>query len=89
LGSTSDGKRNAHHDKVHVFTPAQNFKVSLKQLNLQVLLGILIHALHLPGTSAREFRRIWQSLKERDMLNLQELGEAIHDLGPTAVSDAQ
>jgi len=79
LGMTGDGKRNAHHDKVHVLTPSQNFKVSLKQLNLHVLLGILIHALHLPGTSAREFRRIWQSLKERDMLNLHELGEAIRN----------
>jgi DNA helicase HerA-like ATPase len=79
LGMTSDEKRNAYHDKVHVLTPTQNFKVALKQLNLHVLLGILIHALHLPGTSAREFRRIWQSLKERDMLNMHELGEAIRN----------
>jgi hypothetical protein len=79
LGMTSDGKRNAHYDKIHVLTPSQNFKVALKQVNLHVLLGILIHALHLPGTSAREFRRIWQSLKERDMLSLRELGEAIRN----------
>jgi hypothetical protein len=43
------------------------------------MLGILIHALHLPGTSAREFRRIWQTLKERDMLTLHELGETIRN----------
>jgi DNA helicase HerA-like ATPase len=79
LGMTSDEKRNAYHDKIHVLTPTQNFKVALKQLNLHVLLGILIHALHLPGTSAREFRRIWQSLKERDMLNMNELGETIRN----------
>jgi len=79
LGMTADGKRNAHHDKIHVLTPSQNFRVALKQPNLHVLLGILIHALHLPGTSAREFRRIWQSLKERDMLNMRELGEAIRN----------
>ncbi len=77
LGMTADGKRNACFDKIHVLTPSQNFKSALKQLNLHVLLGILIHALHLPGTSAREFRRIWQSLKERDNLTLGELGEAI------------
>jgi hypothetical protein len=80
LGVTSDEKRNAFHDKIHVLTPNQNFKVALKQVNLHVLLGILIHALHLPGTSAREFRRIWQSLKEKDMLNMYELGEAIRNL---------
>ncbi|MGC8896267.1 MAG: ATP-binding protein [Candidatus Bathyarchaeia archaeon] len=79
LGMTADGKRNAYYDKIHVLTPAQNFRIALKQLNLHVLLDILIHALHLPGTSAREFRRIWQSLKERDMLNMHELGEAIRN----------
>jgi len=60
-------------------TPSQNFKLALKQLNLHVMLGILIHALHLPGTSAREFRRIWQALKERDSLTLHELGETIRN----------
>ncbi len=79
LGMTSDGKRNANYDKIHVLTPSQNFKLALKQLNLHVMLGILIHALHLPGTSAREFRRIWQTLKERDMLTLHELGETIRN----------
>jgi hypothetical protein len=79
LGMTSDEKRNAYHDKIHVLTPTQNFRIALKQLNLHVLLGILVHALHLPGTSAREFRHIWQSLKERDMLNMHELGETIRN----------
>ncbi len=77
LGMTSDGKRNAYYEKIYSLTPSQNFKVALKQLNLHVLLGILIHALHLPGTSAREFRRIWQSLKDRDALTLHDLGETI------------
>lgn len=79
LGISKDGKRNAIYDKIHVLTPGQNFKIALKQINLHVLLGILIHALHLPGTSAREFRRIWQSLKERDNLTLHELGETIRN----------
>ncbi|MEM2103537.1 MAG: DUF87 domain-containing protein [Candidatus Bathyarchaeia archaeon] len=77
LGLTSDGKRNAYYHKIHVLTPSQNFKVSLRQLHLNVILNILIHALHLPGTSAREFRRIWQFLKEKGSLTLHELGEAI------------
>jgi hypothetical protein len=79
LGSTIDGKRNIYNDKVHVLTPSQNFRVCIKQMNLHVVLGILIHALHLPGTSAREFRRIWQALKEKNMLSLNELGEAIRN----------
>jgi hypothetical protein len=79
LGLTSDGKRNAYYNRIHVLTPAQNFKVALKQLHLNVILNILIHALHLPGTSAREFRRIWQFLKEKGNLTLHELGEAIRN----------
>jgi len=79
LGIASDGKRNTNHDKIHVLTPSQNFKVALKQLSLHVLLGILVHALHLPGTSAREFRRIWKELKQRDNLTLNMLGEAIRN----------
>jgi DNA helicase HerA-like ATPase len=79
LGFSSDGRRNAYYNKIHVLTPAQNFKVALKQLQLNVILNILIHALHLPGTSAREFRRIWQHLKDRGCLTLHELGETIRN----------
>jgi DNA helicase HerA-like ATPase len=79
LGMTADGKRNMYYDKIHALTPSQNFKVALEQLHLNVLIGILIHALHLPGTSAREFRRIWKALKEKGNLTLQELGEAIRN----------
>jgi DNA helicase HerA-like ATPase len=75
----SEGKKNAYKGKVHVLTPGQNFKVSLSQLNLRVMLNILIHALHLPGTSAREFRHIWRFLDEKGALNLHELGEAIRN----------
>jgi energy-coupling factor transporter ATP-binding protein EcfA2 len=80
IGMTSDGKRNMHYDKIHALTPSQNFKVALDQLHLNVVMGILIHALHLPGTSSREFRRIWKSLKDRGKLTLHELGETIQNL---------
>jgi hypothetical protein len=80
LGMTNDGKRNIYHDKIHTLTPSQNFKVALDQLHLNTVMGILVNALHLPGTSAREFRRIWKMLKEKGKLNMRELGEAIQDL---------
>lgn len=72
-----EGRKNAYKGKIHVLTPGQNFRVSLSQLNLRIVLDILIHALHLPGTSAREFRRIWRFLDEKGSLSLHELGEAI------------
>jgi len=79
LDLDADGRKNAYKGKVHVLTPGQNFKVSLSQMNLRVMLNILIHALHLPGTSAREFRRIWRFLDEKGCLSLHELGEAIRN----------
>ncbi len=79
LGFSSNGEKNEHFSRVHVLTPGDNLKVTLTQLKLRVMLNILIHALHLPGTSAREFRRIWRFLQEQGTLNLQELGEAIRN----------
>jgi len=79
LGYGADEKKNEHHGKVNVLTPGENFKVALAQMKLRVILNILIHALNLPGTSAREFRRIWQFLDERASLSLHELGEAIRN----------
>lgn len=79
LGFENDGKKNQYHSKVYVLTPSINFKVTLKQMKLRVVLSILLHALNLPGTSAREFRRIWHFLDEQASLTLHELGEAIRN----------
>lgn len=79
LDCDSQGRKNAYKSKIHVLTPGQNFRVSLSQMNLRIMLNVLIHALHLPGTSAREFRRIWRFLDEKGTLSLHELGEAIRN----------
>jgi DNA helicase HerA-like ATPase len=80
IGITQDGKRNMYYNKIHALTPSQNFKIVLDQLHLNVIMGILIHALHLPATSCREFRRLWKSLKEKGRLTLEEMGTSIHNL---------
>lgn len=77
LDFSSDGKRNEHHGKIHVLTPSTNFRISLAQIGLRVMLNILFHALNIPGTSAREFRQIWRALEKRGTVTLQELGEVI------------
>lgn len=80
LGMTNDGKRNMYYDKIHSLMPGQNFKVALAQLHMNIVMGILVHALHLPGTSAREFRRLWKQLKDSGKLSVSALGEAIRNL---------
>ncbi len=77
LGFSSKGEKNEYYDKVHVLTPGANLKVSLAQMDLRVMLNILVHALDLPGTSTREFRRIWRFMQQRQAFTLRELGEAI------------
>jgi len=79
IGMTNDGKRNIYYDKIYALAPSQNFKVAIDQLHLNVVLGILVNALHLPGTSAREFKHIWKGLKDRGALTLANLGEAIRN----------
>jgi hypothetical protein len=80
IGYEANGTKNQHHNKIHVLTPSTNFKVTLAQMKLRAVMNILIYALNLPGTSAREFKRIWQTLDERASLNLKDLGEAISNL---------
>ncbi len=77
IGMTQDGRRNIYFDRVYALTPSQNFKVAISQLHLNVILGIMVNALHLPGTSAREFKRVWKQLKDQGKLTLAELHDAI------------
>jgi DNA helicase HerA-like ATPase len=80
LGLSTDGKRNRYYEKIHELIPAGNFKVSLNHIQLNVIMSIMSHALKLPGASAREFRRIWKNLSDRNKLTLYELGETIRNL---------
>ena len=77
LGLSANGGGNKYSDRVHVLTPGANFRVSLYKMGLSVILKILVHALDLPGTSTREFKRIWKSLRQQGKFTLQDLGEAI------------
>ncbi|MBS7656590.1 MAG: ATP-binding protein [Candidatus Bathyarchaeia archaeon] len=78
LGLTEDGTKTENFEKIHVLSPGENFKVTLYQTNLYVIMRILTYALNLPGTSAREFRHIWRALEESGTVTLHELGGAIN-----------
>jgi hypothetical protein len=81
LGLSSEGGSNGYSNRVHVLTPGANFKVSLSQMGLSVILKIMIHALDLPGTSTREFKHIWKMLCQQRRVSLENLGEAIKQSG--------
>jgi DNA helicase HerA-like ATPase len=77
LGFSSKGEGNDYSNRVNVLTPGANFRVSLSQTGLSVILKIMIHALGLPGTSTREFSHLWKSLGHQGGFTLQELGDGI------------
>jgi hypothetical protein len=77
LGLTAEGEKNEYYSRVHVLSPGKNFKVTLYQTRLYVIMRTLTYALKLPSTSAREFKHVWRFLEERGTLTLHELGEAI------------
>lgn len=77
LGLSEKGGKNKYSDRIHVLTPGANFKASLAQMGLSVILKIMIHALDLPGTSTREFKNIWKMLCQQRNISLEALGEAI------------
>jgi len=63
--------------RVVVLTPGVNMKLTLPQIGLRTVLGVLLFALDLPGNSARVFSGIWRQLQERNELTLSSLGAAI------------
>jgi hypothetical protein len=77
MGLSAKGEDNKYSSRVNVLTPGANFKVSLAQMGLSVILKIMIHALDLPGTSTREFKHIWKTLCQQRKISLEGLGEAI------------
>ncbi|TRO51383.1 ATP-binding protein [Candidatus Bathyarchaeota archaeon] len=81
LGVSSNGGRNEYSNRVHVLTPGANFKVSLAQMGLAVIMKIMVHALGLPGTSTREFKNIWKTLCQQRTITLEALGDTIKQSG--------
>jgi len=81
LGVSSNGGGNEYSNRVHVLTPGANFKVSLAQMGLAVIMKIMVHALGLPGTSTREFKNIWKTLCQQRTITLEALGNTIKQSG--------
>ena len=75
-----DGERNrtAVHSRVKVMRPGRELKLSLGAAGLRSITNLLSHSLDMPGTSLREFVKIWGQLEGRNDLSLASLEAAIH-----------
>lgn len=77
LTRRASGERSPYEGKIAVFTPRLTLRFTLAEIGLGTMMDILLHALDLPGTSARVFARIWRQLEQNNDLTLKSLGEAI------------
>ncbi|MGP8125663.1 MAG: ATP-binding protein [Nitrososphaerales archaeon] len=78
IGQRRDGTRTAVDGKVRAMRPGRDLKFSLASVGLRSITNLLSHSLDMPGTSLREFVKIWEQLEERNELSLASLETAIH-----------
>ena len=78
LGLRRDGSRVSLSSRVKVMRPGREMKFSLSSVGLRAITSLLIHSLDMPGTSLREFVKIWETLEGRGELTLASLEGAIH-----------
>ncbi|MDV3293712.1 MAG: DUF87 domain-containing protein [Nitrososphaerales archaeon] len=78
IGLRRDGSRTQTAHRVKVLRPGRELKLSLASVGIRSMTSLLTHSLEMPGTSLREFVKIWESLEDRGDLTLGMLESAIH-----------
>ncbi len=78
VGLRADGSKTEVSGRVTVMRPGREMKLSLATVGLRAVTNLLSHSLDMPGTSLREFVKIWQQLEDRGELTLGNLESAIH-----------
>jgi hypothetical protein len=78
VGQRADGSKTALAQRIKVMRPGRDMKLSLASVGLRSMTSLLTHSLEMPGTSLREFVKIWESLEDRGDLSLGTLEGAIH-----------
>jgi len=73
-----EGKPSSINQKLLLLEPGKGLKFDLKYCGKPSISNMLRNALDMPAASLREFFRIWDSLENKKMLGLDELGHAIN-----------
>lgn len=77
VGKHGDGSETDQGRKVRVMRPGRDLRFSLSSVGIRPISNLLSHSLDMPGTSLREFVKIWEQLDGRDELSLASLESAI------------
>jgi len=77
VGQRADGSETEEGRRVKVLRPGRDLRFSLAAVGLRPITNLLSHSLEMPGTSLREFVKIWEQLDNRDELTLASLESGI------------
>ena len=77
VGLRGDGSDSAQGRMVKVMRPGRDMRFSLASTGLRPITNLLSHSLDMPGTSLREFVKIWEQLEKRDELSMAALESGI------------
>jgi uncharacterized protein len=72
----SEGRPSSINEKLLLLEPGKELKFDLRYCGKPSISNMLKNALDMPAASLREFFRIWDSLENKKMLGLDELGHA-------------
>lgn len=76
LSYNVDGTPSSISDKLFLLNPGKELKFNLTYFGKPSISNMLKNALDMPSASLREFFRIWDSLENKKILSLFELGKA-------------
>jgi len=77
IGLRADGSRTDVAENVVVRKPARDLKFSLAGAGLRSMTSLLQHSLEMPGTTMREFMRIWEGMESKNEVSMASLGSYI------------
>lgn len=77
VGLRADGSKTSIASKIKVMRPGKDMKFRLSSIGLRSITSLLLHSLDMPGTSLREFVKIWELIESRGEVTLNALEQAI------------
>ncbi len=77
IGLRADGTKTRVESSVTVLRPGRDLKFSLASVGLRAITSLMAHSLEMPGTSLREFVKIWESMQSKGHASLVALEAAV------------
>jgi len=77
VGLRADGSKSSVSAKISVMRPGRELRFGLSTIGLRSVVSLLSHSLEMPGTSLREFVKIWESVQSRGNLSIRGLEEGM------------